>query len=628
MPESPCIDAGTNDPVGGLPPEDADGNLRPLDGNGDTIAIADMGAYEFNPAVPSIALSPERLDLTIPEGEDDPVTQMLSLRNAGGGTLQWTITGAPEWLTLSRTSGASSGEVDAVLVHARAEGLGFGTYHARLEVSDPQAVNSPRVVFVKLTVTTTVYVPGDYATIQAAIDAVPAGNIVELDDGVYSGAGNKNVRFGGKPLTLRSASGDPALCVIDCEGDGCGLIFEANERLDTKIEGLTIRNGTGYDPWSTGVADGGGVYCYEASPTFVDCVFENNEVGGDGGGVYCDFTYTRFVRCVFQRNTAGYEAGGLHVLVGNVNTTDCVFRENEASGGGGLFCQRDYPTILRCTITGNSAEVGGGISCHACSPLLRDCTISGNTASRRGGGGHHEDFRRHALHVNCLFTGNSAGDFGGAAYCGWDTAPTFSNCTFTRNTAGESGGSVFAIYDARPAVRNCVFRDNAPQAIAVDDADAVVTYSNIEGGWPGEGNIDADPLFAAGPGGCFYLSQTAAGQPFDSPCVDTGSDTAANLGLDAMTTRRDEVTDSGTVDMGYHYPVSGEPYLPGDINGDGVIDLIDYAEFGSAMTGPGPLPPGTVTGCLTAADLDDDGDLDTTDFAAFQILLGQPPFMN
>jgi hypothetical protein len=202
------------------------------------------------------------------------------------------------------------------------------------------------------------------------------------------------------------------------------------------------------------------------------------------------------------------------------------------------------------------------------------------------------------------------------------------NCTISGNTAGDTGGGLCCVLDSSPTLTNCILNNNSPAEVHVFSGELVLTYCNVEGGWPGEGNIDADPLFAAGPGGCFYLSQTAAGQPFDSPCVDAGSDTAANLGLDALTTRRDEMTDTGTVDMGYHYPVTGEPYLPGDINGDGVLDLIDYAEFGSAMTGPGPLPPGTVTDCLTAADLDDDGDIDTADFAAFQILLGQPPFMN
>jgi hypothetical protein len=71
--------------------------------------------------------------------------------------------------------------------------------------------------------------------------------------------------------------------------------------------------------------------------------------------------------------------------------------------------------------------------------------------------------------------------------------------------------------------------------------------------------IDADPLFVAGPKGFYYLSQTASGQPYNSPCMDTGSDLASKLGMDIYWTRTDGVPDSGIVDMGFHY---GDFLLP------------------------------------------------------------------
>ncbi|UCF44472.1 MAG: hypothetical protein JSV99_06070, partial [Planctomycetota bacterium] len=71
----------------------------------------------------------------------------------------------------------------------------------------------------------------------------------------------------------------------------------------------------------------------------------------------------------------------------------------------------------------------------------------------------------------------------------------------------------------------------------------------------GSGNIHSDPCFVSGPLGDYYLSQVAAGQEIQSPCVDAGSDLAANLGMWIHTTRTDEVGDEGMVDMGYHYPM-------------------------------------------------------------------------
>ena len=66
------------------------------------------------------------------------------------------------------------------------------------------------------------------------------------------------------------------------------------------------------------------------------------------------------------------------------------------------------------------------------------------------------------------------------------------------------------------------------------------------------GNIWYDPLFVSGPAHAYYLSQTAAGQGTDSPCLDAGSDMAWSLGVDRLTTRTDGVRDTGTTDMGYH----------------------------------------------------------------------------
>jgi len=79
-------------------------------------------------------------------------------------------------------------------------------------------------------------------------------------------------------------------------------------------------------------------------------------------------------------------------------------------------------------------------------------------------------------------------------------------------------------------------------------------YNNCRDDVPsGTGNFSQDPLFISTSNRDFHLSHTAAGQGSDSPCIDAGGDTAANLHLDTRTTRSDGVPDSGTVDLGYHY---------------------------------------------------------------------------
>ena len=106
MPGSPCIDAGVNDPPGGLPPDDLDGNARPLDGDGDEIAVADMGAYEYDSAaLPRIALNSSVFEFSATENGGAPPDQALLLRNCGGGALNWEVTGQPAWLTVAPLSG-------------------------------------------------------------------------------------------------------------------------------------------------------------------------------------------------------------------------------------------------------------------------------------------------------------------------------------------------------------------------------------------------------------------------------------------------------------------------------------------------------------------------------------------
>lgn len=100
-----------------------------------------------------------------------------------------------------------------------------------------------------------------------------------------------------------------------------------------------------------------------------------------------------------------------------------------------------------------------------------------------------------------------------------------------------------------------------------DDSHPEISYCDIMKGWNGSrvhntsgssvvnggGNINAEPLFMGGPGGDYYLSQTTAGQPVNSPCLDTGNDLSDSMGMDYFTTRTDGVADVCIVDIGYHY---------------------------------------------------------------------------
>ena len=117
----------------------------------------------------------------------------------------------------------------------------------------------------------TYYVPDDFQTIQEAVSSalVDSGDVIELTDGVFMGAGNRNLDLQGKAIPIRSRSMNPDSCIIDCGGAGRGFVFTSGERAETIIEGITIRNGSS--------GEGGGVYCtYGSSPSFTFCIFRDN----------------------------------------------------------------------------------------------------------------------------------------------------------------------------------------------------------------------------------------------------------------------------------------------------------------------------------------------------------------
>jgi len=90
-----------------------------------------------------------------------------------------------------------------------------------------------------------------------------------------------------------------------------------------------------------------------------------------------------------------------------------------------------------------------------------------------------------------------------------------------------------------------------------------VTYSDVQGGWGGLGNIDVDPLLADVPGGDFHLV-------WGSPCKNAGNNTA--LGISSEDFDGNPRIVDGTVDMGadeFHLHL----YYTGDAAPGGHIDV-------------------------------------------------------
>lgn len=148
------------------------------------------------------------------------------------------------------------------------------------------------------------HVPGEYPTIQAAICAARPGEQVVVADGVWTGAGNKDLDFGGKAITMRSASGDPAACIIDCQSSGRGFYFHNGETAAAVVEGFTIRNGLVNESSPPVLWYGGDLYCLSSSPTVTNCEFTGNSAGA-GGGLRFDNSNALLTNCRISENSGG-----------------------------------------------------------------------------------------------------------------------------------------------------------------------------------------------------------------------------------------------------------------------------------------------------------------------------------
>ncbi len=288
--------------------------------------------------------------------------------------------------------------------------------------------------------------------------------------------------------------------------------------------------------------------------------------------------------------------------------------ENTSSSGGGILVSNADPYILSCEITANKALGGAGAYVVGGSPLFIDCTFKGNTALDGANGGGMLHILSSAFVDSCTFVDNFAEQGGGlyvaspsnvsvvngvldgngaieggAAYANGDT--TFDNCTIVGHGNGALWSGIGLL-----TVNNSIVR-NPSDEIVLDGGTALVQYSNVEGGYTGPGNIDADPRFLDAGMHPYRL------QP-GSPCIDAGSNliTPAGLVIDRASFPRfiDDlnITDTGAggapvIDMGAYEWQATVRYVRANATGansglswdDAYLDLQDAladAEDGDA----------------------------------------------
>jgi len=401
------------------------------------------------------------------------------------------------------------------------------------------AVLAMAVVLFPLTADATIiHVPGDYPTIQEGIDHGADGDTVLVQPDTYY----ENLNFNGHNVVLASLflmTGDTAYIsstAIDGNQSGSVVIFSSGEDSTAQVVGFTIQNGDaqygggidciGSSPIlrnnnldGNAAYSGGGIRCYDSSPTIADNHITGNlAFGGNGlgGGIYCYRSKPIIGDNVISHNSAVWGAGIHCEGVSEAEISNNLVTRNSASRtGGGIHCAGASPSISYNTITQNSADYyGGGISCGAGSnPGIIFNMIAGNSAN--SGGGIHCRWKSDPWIRRNVIIGNSAIDYGGGIHCG-DSDPMIRKNTISGNSAAYGGGISCGNFSYPTITNTILWGDTGAEIYIIDPySSPTVTYCDVQGGWPGVGNIDADPIFVGPERDDFHLR-------WRSPCIDAG----------------------------------------------------------------------------------------------------------
>lgn len=293
-----------------------------------------------------------------------------------------------------------------------------------------------------------VTIRGGYAGVT---DAVPDRRDIRAYETVLTGD------LDGNDVPVRDPKILSAYLPDTCRWDNCAIVVDSRQANRTGVlEGVTVAGGDqqGYiDPDWIGDPVGGGVQ--GGSPTLRMCTFRDNITRYDGAAVCAD-----------------------RPLI-----TDCLFVRNIAGRLGGAVCARG--TLVGCTFIDNHAEYGGAVASPKGIVDIANCLFVQNSVLSS----YLWDDWPPAGGAIFVAQGRKAwyGVYGGGA--------NVTNCTFFANQAVQG----LAIYNdqCKVSVLNCIFRGGPQPVWETPGTTTQVRYSDIEGGWPGEGNIDADPLFAA-----------------------------------------------------------------------------------------------------------------------------------
>jgi hypothetical protein len=245
----------------------------------------------------------------------------------------------------------------------------------------------------------TITVPADQPTIQAAIKAAQSGDLILVSAGKYV----ENIDFLGKAITVKSARG-PNVTIIDGGGVYSVVTFTSNETQASVLSGFTIQNGNALD---TPEGEGGGIAIENASPTIKDNIIQANFGANAGGGIGIGF--------------------GSPIITGNVIRNNSQTPQIDGGGGGGISVRGGGTTQIVGNVIENNtwsnlgAGFGGGIMLFGSgSTLIQNNVIQNNIAGTWGAAISMVNDEPGTVIAQNLIVGNSSpGDSG----INWSDSP-------------------------------------------------------------------------------------------------------------------------------------------------------------------------------------------------------------
>jgi predicted outer membrane repeat protein len=365
---------------------------------------------------------------------------------------------------------------------------------------------------------------------------------------------------------------------------------------------------------------GGAIYNARGGLQLSGCTFVDN-LASNGAAIRSAEDDSALIGCFFSRNaaegSAGGEGGAISASGSRSSLASCRFVSNSAADGGAILTTAGSSwKLAECLFKDNFAQQTGGAIANYQSEVSMDaCRFAANTAKAHGGAVYNQ--QSEVLATRSIFAGNlipatpRSDPFigGGAIYNEDDNGLVLSNCTFVGNK-GQNGNAIRCCSSSKPSrvtIRNSVLRGDRSSISVADQSMIEVAWSNVQGGWPGEGNMDGDPLFAE-PGywdpnstpdnrkddfwvdGDYHLksqagrwdpkSQSWVKEDVTSPCIDAG-DSNSPVGEEPF-------PNGGRINMGAYGGTAeasksyfGEPVcetiIAGDINGDCKVDFKDLA---------------------------------------------------